>query len=671
MRPTPAVALLLTVVLVGVSSVSGLGMAMNTPTFVESNIESDTTWTEEEGPYRVVSTVTVAEGATLTIEPGTDVRFATDVELTIRGSIQAPGGSDSVQFTSGADGKAPGDWNGIIVEKPGSARFENVEIQHATNGVIIRSPNQVTIKQSAFRNNSNAGLRIEVDGDLTVRNSVFAVNGNGITAADINSLTSLELTGVVLRNNNNHGAAIRGPGQITNMTIDNVAASNNGGAGITIQAAGSPGRIQDVTVTGSSFESNSGSGLVIHGVGENQGYTEFESLVQRVTIRDTRAVNNRGPGLRVRASAGADTHLREITLVKNNVTGNAHGIVVGADGGWKDNAYASGLTVRNNDAVANKGVGIQVYADAEGNTYGKGRLKSSTITANRIIDSGEIGLEVYAAGEVSGDGPNIVRGIIINSNYISGSARHGVSIHADSTPRVVSNEVTNLTSVDNGGSGLHLAGGGGRNNTIKQATLVANSRGLNAIGGHRLTVANSTLAQNDLHGALLSGVKATIEVSDIMNNTYGVNVTNGAVASAEGNYWGDTSGPYHPSINPKGAGNPVNGDLDSLDFIPVADTRQRGNVDVESVLPTTPTPVPTDTAVNRSTATPTETPVGWEGTSTVGTSNNTGTANNTDQNGDMTTDAGTNKSSGSSAPGFGAVIPMLAMVVAVFLLRRF
>jgi hypothetical protein len=37
------------------------------------------------------------------------------------------------------------------------------------------------------------------------------------------------------------------------------------------------------------------------------------------------------------------------------------------------------------------------------------------------------------------------------------------------------------------------------------------------------------------------------------------------LVNAENNWWGDVSGPYHPTENPDGLGNPVS---DYVDFIP-------------------------------------------------------------------------------------------------------
>ena len=44
--------------------------------------------------------------------------------------------------------------------------------------------------------------------------------------------------------------------------------------------------------------------------------------------------------------------------------------------------------------------------------------------------------------------------------------------------------------------------------------------------------------------------------------------------NATNNYWGDASGPYQPSVNPEGKGNPVNGNGGDLGFIPFSSTSE-------------------------------------------------------------------------------------------------
>jgi hypothetical protein len=59
----------------------------------------------------------------------------------------------------------------------------------------------------------------------------------------------------------------------------------------------------------------------------------------------------------------------------------------------------------------------------------------------------------------------------------------------------------------------------------------------------------------------------TVQYSNIYGNTgYGVRYTGGGVAvDAEYNWWGDATGPYHPTLNPGGQGDTVS---DSVDFDP-------------------------------------------------------------------------------------------------------
>lgn len=58
---------------------------------VSGVIEQDTTWRREESPYEVIGPLTVADGATLTIEPGVEVRFGQGVGMTVQGQIRAEG----------------------------------------------------------------------------------------------------------------------------------------------------------------------------------------------------------------------------------------------------------------------------------------------------------------------------------------------------------------------------------------------------------------------------------------------------------------------------------------------------------------------------------------------------------------------------------------------------
>lgn len=78
---------------------------------------TDRTWTAADGPHQITGRLTVASGATLTIEPGTSVYLGPDAELVINpgGRLIAVGTALApIRFTSPPGESTP--WGGVIVE---------------------------------------------------------------------------------------------------------------------------------------------------------------------------------------------------------------------------------------------------------------------------------------------------------------------------------------------------------------------------------------------------------------------------------------------------------------------------------------------------------------------------------------------------------------------------
>lgn len=100
-----------------------------------------------------------------------------------------------------------------------------------------------------------------------------------------------------------------------------------------------------------------------------------------------------------------------------------------------------------------------------------------------------------------------------------------------------------------------------RHNTLDGADL----------GVYFYTVANLAILRNEIKNCdegihIEDGSSGnTIHCNNIFANTIGLNNTSGVLVDAKDNWWGDASGPYHPTLNPSGLGDPV---TDNVDFDP-------------------------------------------------------------------------------------------------------
>jgi len=130
--------------------------------YADRVIREDTVW---RGEVLVEGAVTVAPQATLTVEPGTVVRFrhkaAQAPLLVVQGRINAAGAKETpIRFTSSFAVPAPGDWQGVMLL--GSEKnnvLENCLIEGAQTGLEALYSN-VTLK-NVRAERSGTGMRFQ------------------------------------------------------------------------------------------------------------------------------------------------------------------------------------------------------------------------------------------------------------------------------------------------------------------------------------------------------------------------------------------------------------------------------------------------------------------------------------------------------------------------------
>jgi|GEM_PF-1078754 len=128
------------------------------------NVSADVTWAPGQGTgsFLVSGNITVDAGKTLTLQPGTTVKFSQYLWLAVNGALLAQGTSASpVRFTGSTE--SPNWWNSIHIQNSGSAALDFCYIAYG-----------------GYWDNNN--LRKDGSGDLALRNcDISHCNGNGLS----------------------------------------------------------------------------------------------------------------------------------------------------------------------------------------------------------------------------------------------------------------------------------------------------------------------------------------------------------------------------------------------------------------------------------------------------------------------------------------------------------
>ena len=148
-------------------------------------IRRDTTWS---GEITIEGVVVVGRGATLTIAPGTTIRFRKidrnkdmigDSEIRVLGRLLAVGTPDKmITFSSAAKKPAPKDWSYVLIFTSGKENYVRYcRFKGAFSGLQVHFSVAV-VTDNVFTNNLE-GLRFG-RGELTITNNLFTHNDVGL-----------------------------------------------------------------------------------------------------------------------------------------------------------------------------------------------------------------------------------------------------------------------------------------------------------------------------------------------------------------------------------------------------------------------------------------------------------------------------------------------------------
>jgi hypothetical protein len=304
------------------------------------------TWTKANSPYVVVGDILVA---TLTIQPGVTVVFASNYVFEVAGVLTAVGTqAQPILFTSA--NVAVG-WNSIFFNgSPAGSALGFCRTEGAKNSGVRINNTTVTIHDCMIANNSGVnggGLQHTGTGDFILNNCIVS-----------NNLTS----------GSGGGIYVSGPGTVslTDCSILNNAVSGGGyiyGGGAYIEGAGNAG------INGCLFSGNSVSATYTCGGGGaacGKDLTVYDSIFTANSV--TGAYDGGGFELSGGGLSASVARLFNVTITLNSLYGYNWWTAVNL---WGGGVHANQLVLKNS-LVASNSVGA----------YNGGNIRGAGVSLN-------------------------------------------------------------------------------------------------------------------------------------------------------------------------------------------------------------------------------------------------------------------------------------------------
>ena len=252
-------------------------------TSVSGYINVNTDWVVEDSPYIITGNTLIANGITLTIEPGVIIKFENGTTIQVDGELKAIGSNENkITFTSNNSSPNNGDWNHVLFSDTSIDANYDSEGNYL-NGSIIRYCNfnygggvnlgtlninksRPHVEFSTFSNSSSDGIYINNANPKIENCNISNNNGAGILSPSYLYNNDIEITKSIINNNIGGGIQIESSGNGLLKFINNDISYNLKNAIFVYSSGGSgSGTIQ---IEGNTIENNAysnGAGIYIDG----------------------------------------------------------------------------------------------------------------------------------------------------------------------------------------------------------------------------------------------------------------------------------------------------------------------------------------------------------------------------------------------------------------------
>ena len=449
-------------------------------------------------------------------------------------SLELVGTGDGRTIVEGING------GGVMVIRADNVRISGFRLMNGSSGIRVQSSN-VTLSWNDCSGNVR-GILVEQERNVTITDNICSDSSFvGIMLSE--SFDSL-IEGNICDGNENFGILVFNSDTIT---IRENQCSDNGLYGICLMGT------MHNTLVDNRCDRNGNHGIhleysdwtLIQGslVQENEvGIHLLHSHNNRIQEND--GVGNNDMGIYVEES-------QDNEVVTNNCSENDYGIYL--------MSFSKRNTLESNLCLSNRYQAIYINEKSEFNEvvnntcsggstigYSSGILVSDS--DHNLVTGNEVSMVVRGTGITCTDSDHVTlqrntcsmnedgitsfgcSSLQILENIVSANSRWGIFLQNSESAILVNN-----TCSRNGNVGIVLE--------ASDLILIGNTIDFNEIGIRARETSGTTVQYNDIYG----------------NRVYGIEVSSGAQfdLSAEYNWWGDPSGPYHPQRNPLGLGDRV------------------------------------------------------------------------------------------------------------------